>query len=78
MELIQEDLNWCLRVLPEVVFKMLKENPNKVFVSGGFIRSCVSGEKVNDVDIFTGYFGAVARSRPLYRSATYCSLKRED
>jgi hypothetical protein len=53
MELIQEDLNWCLRVLPEVVFKMLKENPNKVFVSGGFIRSCVSGEKVNDVDIFT-------------------------
>lgn len=52
IELIKEDLNWCIRRLPKVVLDILKENPEKVFVSGGFVRSCVSGETVNDVDIF--------------------------
>ena len=51
-ELIKEDLRWCIRRLPKDVVAMLKENPNKVFISGGYIRSCVSGEKVNDIDIF--------------------------
>jgi hypothetical protein len=52
-ELIKEDLNWCLRRLPKVVMDILKENPGTVFVSGGFVRSCVSGEEVNDIDIFS-------------------------
>ncbi len=52
-ELINQDLQWCLRRLPKVVIEILKENPGEIFVSGGFIRSCVSGEKINDIDIFS-------------------------
>lgn len=53
IELVQEDLNWCIRRLPNMVLEILRENPGTVFVSGGFIRSCVSGEDVNDIDIFS-------------------------
>lgn len=53
IELINEDLSWCVRRLPKIIIDMLKENPNTVFVSGGYIRSCIAQEKVNDIDIFS-------------------------
>lgn len=52
MELLKEDLDWCVRRLPKAVMVALKKNKNKVFVSGGFIRSCISNEEINDVDLF--------------------------
>ena len=53
MELFKEDLCWCIRRLPKDVFNLMKERGNKVFVAGGFIRSCVANEKINDIDLFT-------------------------
>lgn len=51
-ELLKEDLKWCLTRMPKEVREILKENPEKVFVSGGFVRSCIANEKINDIDIF--------------------------
>src|ERR1035437_9720067 len=52
-ELLKEDLQWCLRVLPLPVKNLMKERPNQLVIAGGYIRSCVSREKVNDIDLFS-------------------------
>ena len=45
-KLLKEDLLWCVRRLPKDVRKIIKDHPNDIFIAGGFIRSCVSNEKV--------------------------------
>lgn len=52
-ELSWHDLQWCLRRTPRRVLELLKEQPGKVFVGGGFVRACVANEHVNDIDLFT-------------------------
>jgi len=47
-----QDLNWCKRRLPNLVAQCITDNPIKVSVGGGFIRSCISGEPINDIDMF--------------------------
>jgi len=49
-ELNKYDLQWCIRRLPPSVRSMLKKN--EVIVAGGYIRSCILNEPVNDVDLF--------------------------
>jgi len=39
--------------LPRTVYDMLQGNPGKLFVAGGMIRSCIAGETINDVDLFS-------------------------
>ncbi len=39
--------------LPFQLLNMLRNNSGKLFVAGGMIRSCVAGEPINDVDLFT-------------------------
>ena len=51
-QLLPEDLSWCLRRLPPSWRDLLKARPNQLFVAGGFIRSCISREEINDVDFF--------------------------
>ena len=52
-ELNIHDLNWAVRLLPVLVRnQMLKYGPRLV-LGGGYIRSTVSGEKPNDLDLFT-------------------------
>jgi hypothetical protein len=46
------DLRWCLRRMPKEVQNVLKANARRSCVAGGFIRSCIAGETINDVDIF--------------------------
>jgi len=46
------DLQWCIRRLPKKVVEIIQKYPARVCVAGGFIRACVAGEKVNDVDMF--------------------------
>jgi len=50
--LLQEDLVWCLRRLPKSVFNLMKEEKDSVMLAGGFIRCCVTNEKMTDVDLF--------------------------
>lgn len=52
-QLLREDLKWCLTRLPKIVIELMKKEREKVFVSGGFIRSCIANEKINDIDLFT-------------------------
>jgi len=52
MQLLTTDINWCVRRLPDYVRALLAEFHGKVFIAGGFIRSCIANEPVNDIDIF--------------------------
>lgn len=52
-ELLKEDLKWCVGRLPKDVLALLKERENQLFVAGGFIRSCIANEKINDIDLFS-------------------------
>ena len=54
MQLDKQDVAWVLRRCPDVVCKILMEHPGKLFLAGGFIRSCISKEPINDVDLFCG------------------------
>jgi hypothetical protein len=51
--LTNEDLLWCLKRLPMRLRELMKKRPRQLIVAGGFIRSCVSGEAVSDVDLFS-------------------------
>jgi len=46
------DLLWCVRRLPKPVVALLKAHPGAVFIAGGYVRSRVTGEHVNDIDLF--------------------------
>ena len=48
--LLQEDIHQCVRFLPRDLRKLIIDN--KLMVAGGFIRSIISGEMVNDIDLF--------------------------
>ena len=50
--LLREDLSWCLQRLPLAWRKLMEDRPNKVFLAGGFIRSCIANEPINDADFF--------------------------
>ena len=52
-ELTWYDLMWCARRLPRDLKDMMKREGPRVFVAGGFIRSCIANETVNDIDVFT-------------------------
>lgn len=45
------DLQWALQRTPKKVLEKLKAN-EKLFIAGGFIRSIVTNEDVNDIDLF--------------------------
>lgn len=46
------DLAWALQRTPTKILTVLKDHPNKAFIAGGFIRSCIAHEPINDIDIF--------------------------
>lgn len=46
----KHDLNWCVRKLPPSLRNAMKKN--EIFVAGGFVRACITNEKINDIDIF--------------------------
>ena len=52
-ELEQMDLEWIVRRLPKDVSSMMWQANERMFLAGGFIRSVIANEKVNDVDLFT-------------------------
>lgn len=50
--LTKNDVDHAVRRLPKKLADMLKANPNKVIIAGGYLRSRITGEKVNDIDLF--------------------------
>lgn len=57
-QLRNEDIAWCVRRLPPVVVQLAQWHA--AIVAGGFLRSVISGEEVNDVDIFASSTDAAA------------------
>src|SRR5213595_3177375 len=53
-ELTYHDLQFALLRCPKPLLEVIKEPrwAGKIFVGGGFLRSIVAGEPVNDIDIF--------------------------
>lgn len=49
--LSDRDVSWVVRRLPKPV-KELLESRSDIFLAGGFIRSCIAGEEVKDIDLF--------------------------
>lgn len=49
-----QDLQWVLRRTPKHVLRLLKERAGTIMVGGGFIRSVIANEPVNDIDLFVG------------------------
>jgi len=51
----KHDLNFCVRRLPAYLIDIMKNASglNTVFVGGGFIRSVITNEDINDIDVFT-------------------------
>ena len=52
--LLVEDAQWILSRLPKELRSVLKEAAEGgiiAFVCGGFIRACIAGETVSDIDI---------------------------
>lgn len=53
--LLPEDLAWCIRRLPKDAKKLLLTPGPRLCVAGGFVRSCIAHEEINeinDVDVF--------------------------
>jgi len=48
--LIPEDLNYIVNRLPTDVRKLMKKG--NIYLAGGFIRSCIANEQVNDIDLW--------------------------
>lgn len=51
--LLSEDERWVVRRLPKSVVALMQSRPKVLILAGGFIRSCIANEKINDVDIFS-------------------------
>lgn len=72
MRLNPFDLQRIVKTLPSDVVKLLKESGGQIFLAGGFIRSSIAGEKVNDIDLWgfsRGHLGAVAEALKAKREA---------
>jgi len=52
LRLNPEDLNWCIKRLPRKVEKVLKDYSGSVSIGGGYIRSCITGDCLKDIDLF--------------------------
>lgn len=50
MNLLPEDLNYIVNRLPTDVSKLMKKG--NIYLAGGFIRSCIANEQVNDIDLW--------------------------
>ncbi len=47
------DLSWVVERLPQAAYDLLKTSPSRAFLAGGFIRSVIAHERINDLDLFT-------------------------
>lgn len=52
-ELEWHDLQWSLRRTPSPVLEMMKRHGQKLIAAGGYVRDCICGDRINDVDLFT-------------------------
>ena len=49
----KKDLSWAVRLLPSEVKNLMERHRVAVVLGGGYLRSTISNERVNDLDLFT-------------------------
>ena len=52
-QLNSKDLSWAVRLLPNEVRNLMERYGSSIVLGGGYLRSTISNEKVNDLDLFT-------------------------
>lgn len=52
-ELNTFDLVNCVKRIPYRLRRIMKQQANKVFIAGGFVRACVAGEEISDIDVMS-------------------------
>jgi len=54
-KLSKYDLIFGVRRLPKKLIALMKEEKwsNQIYIGGGYLRSIVAGERINDIDVFT-------------------------
>jgi hypothetical protein len=52
LNLKRQDISWCITRLPKVIKSLLVNNRENVVLAGGYIRSCITNDKINDIDLF--------------------------
>jgi hypothetical protein len=48
------DVNWCVRGLPKDLRTLAEKHGKELVIAGGYIRSKITNETVNDIDVFAG------------------------
>lgn len=51
-QLIPDDLIYAVNMLPSPLRQLMKQNPNRMIVAGGYVRDRILGEKPSDIDVF--------------------------
>lgn len=46
------DIAWCVKRLHPTIVKVMQEHGAKIVCAGGFIRSCIANEPIQDIDLF--------------------------
>lgn len=82
-ELTWHDLSWVLRRTPPALLELMKKEGDKIIVAGGFIRSCVAQEPVNDVDVFSPtqadaekYAQVLSKGYPVFKTDNAFTLNK--
>ena len=52
-ELDKKDLSWAVRLLPAEVKNLMERYKYSIVLGGGYLRSTISNERVNDLDLFS-------------------------
>jgi len=47
------DVKWAVKRLPFIVRERIKASKGEIILAGGYIRSCIANEPVNDIDLIT-------------------------
>lgn len=53
MRMSKNDLDWAVRRLPKDLKYRLEQNVGTLIIAGGYLRSIIGKEFVNDIDVFT-------------------------
>lgn len=49
----KQDLQWALQRTPVPVLELMKRRGTRLLAAGGFLRSIIANEKINDIDLFS-------------------------
>lgn len=73
MHLREQDLKYIIQRTPRDIVKLLKDNANRIFMGGGYLRAMIAGEEPNDIDLFGNSKQAVTNA-----IASLTALRRSD